>query len=323
MDIEIDFKTPALYDDPAYDTDNLDSSGTSSSGTSSTDDPTSNSSPRQPKPKVRRITPSTYPDAHLKKPEPKLTIRIPRKMIEPTIHRLVPSSFPESHLKKREQKVTIRIPENYPDTTTPATPQPEPAPQPLPESRKSDTTTPSTSDPQSTPQPEPAPLPLPESQKSDKFLFTVLTINTWLISTWTVLPADKYLNHLNIAVLRDAPSFIWNLPAGLRLRDSIKDARREFMKSLYTCTNSSQTKTAAELFLRKIDDWITALETYARRFPSITTRQRKAAAMMVRHRARNLTYRAVLRKFGAEPTMENLVAVRGALKELYILKNIC
>ena len=297
MDIEIDFKTPALYDDPAYDTDNLDSSGTSSSGTSSTDDPTSNSSPRQPQPKVRRITPSTYPDAHLKKPEPKLTIRIPRKMIEPTIHRLVPSSFPESHLKKREQKVTIRIPENYPDTTTPATPQPEPAPQPLPESRKSDTTTPSSSDPQSTPQPEPAPQPLPESQKSDKFLFTVLTINTWLISTWTVLPADKYLNHLN--------------------------ARREFMKSLYTCTNSSQTNTAAELFLRKIDDWITALETYARRFPSITTRQRKASAMMVRLRARNLTYRAVLRKFGAEPTMENLVAVRGALKELYILKNIC
>ncbi|KAL5250030.1 hypothetical protein ACHWQZ_G015940 [Mnemiopsis leidyi] len=280
MDIQIDFNTPALYDDPAYDTDNLDtsssscssssssssttpsSSGTSSSVTSSSDNPTSCSPSQKPQPKIRRITPSTYPESHLKKPQQKLTIRIPTQMPEPRIQRL-----------------------------------------PIP-------------------QPEPATQPFPESQKSDEYLFTVLTINTWLLSTWTIYPADKYLHHLNIAVLRDAPVFIWNLPAGLRLRDSIEEGRREFIKSLYICTNSSQTSSAAELFIRRIDDWTTALETYARRFPSITTRQRKASAMMVRHRARNLTYRAVLGRFGAEPTMENLVAVRGALKELYILKNI-
>ncbi|KAL5258251.1 hypothetical protein ACHWQZ_G013028 [Mnemiopsis leidyi] len=316
MDIQIDFNTPALYDDPAYDTDNLDtsssscssssssssttpsSSGTSSSVTSSSDNPTSCSPSQKPQPKIRRITPSTYPESHLKKPQQKLTIRIPTQMPEPRIQRLVPSSFPVSHLKKPEQKVTIRTPENYPPITPP------------------------TSDPQPIPQPEPATQPFPESQKSDEYLFTVLTINTWLLSTWTIYPADKYLHHLNIAVLRDAPVFIWNLPAGLRLRDSIEEGRREFIKSLYICTNSSQTSSAAELFIRRIDDWTTALETYARRFPSITTRQRKASAMMVRHRARNLTYRAVLGRFGAEPTMENLVAAGVGERDIALSRGV-
>ena len=47
-------------------------------------------------------------------------------------------------------------------------------------------------------------------------------LNTWLLSTWTIPPDQKYLRNLNISRLRDAPIFIWNLPAGVRVRESIK-----------------------------------------------------------------------------------------------------
>ena len=44
---------------------------------------------------------------------------------------------------------------------------------------------------------------------------------------------------------------------------------------------------------------------------------------MVKHGAANLTYSDVLTKFGKDPLMETLVAMRGALvNELYALKNI-
>ncbi|KAL5266845.1 hypothetical protein ACHWQZ_G004029 [Mnemiopsis leidyi] len=44
MDIQIDFNTPALYDDPAYDTDNLDTSSSSCSSSSSSSSTTPSSS---------------------------------------------------------------------------------------------------------------------------------------------------------------------------------------------------------------------------------------------------------------------------------------
>jgi hypothetical protein len=37
---------------------------------------------------------------------------------------------------------------------------------------------------------------------------------------------------------------------------------------------------------------------------------------MVKHRSRNLTYRAALKNFGSDPKMEKLIALRGALNEL-------
>jgi hypothetical protein len=38
---------------------------------------------------------------------------------------------------------------------------------------------------------------------------------------------------------------------------------------------------------------------------------------MVKHRSRKLTYRAALKNFYSNPKFEELVAPRGALKELY------
>ena len=49
---------------------------------------------------------------------------------------------------------------------------------------------------------------------------------------------------------------------------------------------------------------------------------RKATELMVKHRAANLTYRSTLTRFGHNPSMETMVSVRAALKELYVLKNI-
>ena len=43
---------------------------------------------------------------------------------------------------------------------------------------------------------------------------------------------------------------------------------------------------------------------------------------MVKNRAANLTYRSTLTRFGLNPSMEIMVSVRAALKELYVLKHI-
>ena len=46
-------------------------------------------------------------------------------------------------------------------------------------------------------------------------LISFLTINTWLLATWTFEANPRYLCNLNLSKLRDAPAHIWNLPAGV------------------------------------------------------------------------------------------------------------
>ena len=131
------------------------------------------------------------------------------------------------------------------------------------------------------------------------------------------------MRHITLSVLRDAPLYIWTLPDGQKLRDSIRTHRSVlFLQSLYKAYNSSDTAAAAALFSRQIDNWIMELRLYAKRFPGLNCTQRKAAELMVKHRSRNLTYRTALKNFGTDPKMETLVALRGVLKELYALKNI-
>ena len=76
------------------------------------------------------------------------------------------------------------------------------------------------------------------------------------------------------------------------------------------------------MFEKKIDVWILEMLQYPRSVTGVSSRGRKAASLMVKHRSRNLTYGAALQAFGASPTMENLATVRSALKELYAIKNI-
>ena len=55
--------------------------------------------------------------------------------------------------------------------------------------------------------------------------------------------------------------FIWNLPTGVCVRDSVKGARDELIKSLYNynAINSTQTTSAADTFMKKIYIWILEL----------------------------------------------------------------
>ena len=153
-------------------------------------------------------------------------------------------------------------------------------------------------------------------------LFSFLTINTWLLATWTFAPNPRYLSNLNLSKLRDAPAHIWNLPARVCTMESIVAAREEFIKTLYTATSMQSTTAAAETFSKKISLWIKKLQTYAKTCPGINCRSRKAEALMIKHRAANLTYSESLTKFGQFPSMDTLPAVRAALKELYVLKRI-
>ena len=94
-------------------------------------------------------------------------------------------------------------------------------------------------------------------------IFSFLTINTWLLATCTFQPNPRYLRNPNLSKLRDAPIYIWNLPAGVRTRKSIKGAREDFIKSLYTATNQISTNAAANTFINKIGLWIMELQGYA------------------------------------------------------------
>ena len=121
-------------------------------------------------------------------------------------------------------------------------------------------------------------------------LFTFLQINTWLLSTWTFPPAQRYLRNIIQSYLKDAKMYIWNLPAGVLIRESIKEARGTFIKSLYTATNR----------LQEIDTWIMELWKYAMKVRT-SPRSRKSTEFIVKYRAANLTCRSTLTRFGHIP----------------------
>ena len=70
-------------------------------------------------------------------------------------------------------------------------------------------------------------------------LFTVNTIiiNTWLLSTWTFPPNPRYLRNLILNVCRLTDEYApRKLPAGLKVRQSIDEARVGFIKKPYLST---------------------------------------------------------------------------------------
>ena len=55
---------------------------------------------------------------------------------------------------------------------------------------------------------------------------TFVTINTWLLSTWTFPLDPRYVRNLNLSELWDVQLFIWNIPAGSFIRELDKRRRR-------------------------------------------------------------------------------------------------
>ena len=92
---------------------------------------------------------------------------------------------------------------------------------------------------------------------------------------------------LNLCRLTDAPQ---KLPAGLKVRQSIDEARVGFIKKLHLSTNLTQTTAASNIFMQKIDTWILDFRSYAKTCPCLKPRSRKASELMVKLRSSNLTY---------------------------------
>ena len=78
---------------------------------------------------------------------------------------------------------------------------------------------------------------------------------------------------------------------------------QEILTYLYQALDSRETAAAASLFSRKTDTWIEDIHIYAETAPGLKCAQRKTAELMVKHRAKNLTF---------------LVALRHSLQELLI-----
>ena len=115
---------------------------------------------------------------------------------------------------------------------------------------------------------------------------------------------------------------MWDLPAGILLRDRIKKLRGLFLQELYTATTSDAASAAAINFWKEIDLWILDIGNYAMKCPGYKRSQRKLNLLLVKRRTRNLTYKDALQKFSDNPNLETLPELRGALKQLYYIKNL-
>jgi hypothetical protein len=129
-------------------------------------------------------------------------------------------------------------------------------------------------------------------------LFTLAVLNNWLLALWNLPINPSYFRNINLSVLKNAPLFIWRLPAGLilKLRDSIRTHQEIFLRCLYQAVDPRDTAAAANFFSPKIDTWIEDLRIYAKTAPGLKYAQMEAAELMVKHRARNLTYKTALKK---------------------------
>ena len=154
-------------------------------------------------------------------------------------------------------------------------------------------------------------------------LFSRTALNTWFLSLWSAPPDPRHLANMEITTIHGADLSMWDLPAGVLLRDRIKKLRGLFLQQLYAATTSDEASAAAAISFRKeIDLWILDMEKYPMGCPGYNRSQRKLNVLLVKRRVRNLTYKAALQKFSDNPNLETLPELRGALKQLYYIKNL-
>ncbi len=149
-------------------------------------------------------------------------------------------------------------------------------------------------------------------------LFTSKQIDGVLLRVWTVKPQAGYLQNINQVHLHSADLSIWRTSRGLLLRNLVVKHRATFMKSLYRSVSREDTTAAADTMIRDLDNWITELRTYARTTPRGNRRTRKATELVVKQRSLNFTYRETLTKFGRDPSVTTLQALRASFKELWV-----
>ena len=153
-------------------------------------------------------------------------------------------------------------------------------------------------------------------------LFSRTALNTWFLSLWSAPPDPRHLANMEITTIHGADLSMWGLPAGILLRDRIKKLRGLFLQELYTATTSDAASAAAINFRKEIDLWILDMQNYTMKCPGYNRSQRKLNLLLVKRRTRNLTYKDALQKFSDNPNLETLPELRGALKQLYYIKNL-
>jgi hypothetical protein len=166
--------------------------------------------------------------------------------------------------------------------------------------------------------------PLPRVTSKPLPLFTFAFQNTWLLALSNLPINPRYFWNINLSVFKNNPLFIRRLPAGVKLRDSIRTHREISLKCLYQAMDSGDTAAAAIHFSRKIDTWIEIRGPPDLRQDSSRAEMRAEEGCRTHGQiqSKGSHQQNSVEELWLRPKMESLVALRRSLKELYSLKNI-
>ena len=112
-----------------------------------------------------------------------------------------------------------------------------------------------------------------------------------------------------------------NFSSGFYLLESSSESMKQPEKILSRACTLQRTRHRQQKRMTTFHQEDLWIRHYAITCLVVKPKSRKVSELMVKDRGASLTYRAALTRFGREPRMETLPAVRAALKELYILKH--
>ena len=151
-------------------------------------------------------------------------------------------------------------------------------------------------------------------------LFTEDLLNTTLLSIFGGNPPKRL--YLDLTTYRDAKKDIWKTKPAVYLLNRVKSYRADFYKELSSACTPNIVREACVRFSSRLHSWIGKVESHARRAKGFPRRARKATALEVRARSRNLTFRKYLERFADYQTEKNLFSLRHSLREIFYIVNI-
>ena len=128
--------------------------------------------------------------------------------------------------------------------------------------------------------------------------------------------------YLDLTTYRDAKKEIWKTKPAVYLLNRVKSYRADFYKELSSACTPNIVRGACVRFSSRLHSWIDKVESHARRAKGFPGRARKATALEVRARSRNLTFRKYLERLSDQQTEKNLFSLRHSLREIFYIVNI-
>lgn len=100
--------------------------------------------------------------------------------------------------------------------------------------------------------------------------------------------------------------------------------RKAFLRDLSTGdVTQERLTTVCGYMAEALDNWLDEIQQRVKEALTVSNlRQRKAALLTLKHRRAALTYSEKLRTFSADPSTDQLLALRDSLSMLYYIKNI-